>query len=53
MRSSWALPRTAPRLAAALDPEGFSAVFRAWANSRKRAGFDRNYLVKLLTGVSE
>ena len=23
------------------------------ANSRKRAGFDRNYLIKLLTGVSE
>ncbi len=84
MRSAWALPRTAPRLTAALDPEGFSAVFRAWAallvlrleiqgkkqiaaqnmttlryfalkivrqeserkvgvaNSRKRAGFDRN-----------
>ena len=23
------------------------------ANSRKRAGFDRNYLIKLLTGASE
>ncbi len=23
------------------------------ANSRKRAGFERSYLVKLLTGVSE